>query len=264
MRTNNQFTSSVDTGNGKTRRVADKDAGQVSGGSAHGHKGVPAGCIIEDHHTSITSRFGVIDLIREIADAALDQSHRIKVRLFGGVDLPANPENAKVLAEQGYELVVPMGGDLGSIGAAPTFTVHALKDPDGANLDRIQIIKGWVDKDGETHELIIEVAWSDGRQRDKDGKLTATEKQQKSRGLSIIIEDFPNDPREGWVDLDNKGVVYNNAHPFNANFSEKNTFDYNLTRVVISSLIKYRNDQVNMDAKTTLEYMEKILHSVWQ
>lgn len=100
--------------------------------------------------------------------------------------------------------------------------------------------------------------------RDKDGKLTATEKQQKSRGLSIIIEDYPNDPREGWVDLDNKAVVYNNAHSFNAKFSEKNTFDYNLTRVVISSLIKYRNDQVNMDAKTTLEYMEKILHSVWQ
>ena len=96
---------------------------------------------------------------------------RIKVRFFGGVDLPANPENVKVLAEQGYELGVPMGGDLGSIGAAPTFTVHALKDPDGANLDRIQIIKGWVDKDGETHELIIEVAWSDDRQRDKDGKL---------------------------------------------------------------------------------------------
>ncbi len=96
---------------------------------------------------------------------------RIKVRFFGGVDLPANPANAKVLAEQGYELGVPMGGDLGSIGAAPTFTVHALKDPDGANLDRIQIIKGWVDKDGETHELIIEVAWSGDRQRDKDGKL---------------------------------------------------------------------------------------------
>jgi hypothetical protein len=96
---------------------------------------------------------------------------RIKVRLFGGVDLPANPENAKVLAEQGYELGIPMGGDLGSIGAAPTFTVHAMKDPDGANLDRIQVIKGWVDKDGETHERIIEVAWSDDRQRDKDGKL---------------------------------------------------------------------------------------------
>jgi len=96
---------------------------------------------------------------------------RIRVRFFGGVDLPTNPENVKVLAEQGYELGVPMGGDLGSIGAAPTFTVHAMKDPDGANLDRIQIIKGWVDKDGETHEVIIEAAWSGDRQRDKDGKL---------------------------------------------------------------------------------------------
>lgn len=99
--------------------------------------------------------------------------------------------------------------------------------------------------------------------RDKDGKLSSKEKQQKSRGLAIIIEDYPNDPREGWVDYDNKGVVYNSAHKFNQLFQEKNTFDYNLARVVISSLIKYRNDQVHMDAKMTLEYLEKILHSVW-
>ena len=96
---------------------------------------------------------------------------RIKVRMFGGVDLPAEPEDAQTLVEQGYELGVPMGGDLGSIGAAPTFTVHAMKDPDGANLDRIQIIKGWVDADGETHEQIIEVTWSDNRQPLADGKL---------------------------------------------------------------------------------------------
>ncbi len=96
---------------------------------------------------------------------------RIKVRFFGGVDLPANPDNAQALVAQGYELGVPMGGDLGSTGAAPTFTVHAIKDPDGANLDRIQIIKGWVDANGETFELIIEAAWSDGRQRGADGKL---------------------------------------------------------------------------------------------
>lgn len=96
---------------------------------------------------------------------------RIKVRLFGGVDLPANPDNAKDLTLQGYELGVPMGGDLGSIGAAPTFTVHAMKDPDGANLDRVQIIKGWVDVNGETFEQIIDVAWSDGRQPGASGKL---------------------------------------------------------------------------------------------
>ena len=96
---------------------------------------------------------------------------RIQVRLFGGVDLPAEPENAQTLVEQGYELGVPMGADLGPTGAAPTFTVHALKDPDGANLDRVQIIKGWVDVNGETHEQIVEVTWSDGRQTGADGKL---------------------------------------------------------------------------------------------
>ena len=96
---------------------------------------------------------------------------RIQVRLFGGVDLPAEPENAQALVEQGYELGVPMGADLGPTGAAPTFTVHALKDPDGANLDRVQIIKGWVDVNGETHEQIVEVTWSDDRQTGADGKL---------------------------------------------------------------------------------------------
>ena len=96
---------------------------------------------------------------------------RIKVRFFGGVDLPAEPDNVQLLVEQGYEQGVPMGGDLGSIGANPTFTVHAAMDPDGANLDRIQIIKGWVDKDGELYEKIVEVTWSGDRQLDTNAKL---------------------------------------------------------------------------------------------
>jgi hypothetical protein len=95
---------------------------------------------------------------------------RMQVRMFGGVDLP-KPTNGQNLAKQGYESGVPMGSDLGSIGSAPSFTVHAMKDPDGANLDRIQIIKGWVDDNGETHEQIVEVAWSDNRQLGSDGKL---------------------------------------------------------------------------------------------
>ncbi|MDH3994703.1 MAG: DUF3604 domain-containing protein, partial [Gammaproteobacteria bacterium] len=90
---------------------------------------------------------------------------RIKVRLFGGVELPPKPADAATLVAQGYEFGVPMGSDLGSIGAAPTFTVYAIKDPDGANLDRIQIIKGWVDKDGNTREQIVDAAWSGDRQR---------------------------------------------------------------------------------------------------
>jgi hypothetical protein len=98
---------------------------------------------------------------------------RMKIRLFGGVELPANPDNPKDLVEQGYKLGVPMGSDLGSIAAAPTFTVYAMKDADGANLDRIQIIKGWVDSEARTHEEIINVAWSGDRKPSADGQLPA-------------------------------------------------------------------------------------------
>jgi hypothetical protein len=96
---------------------------------------------------------------------------RIKVRFFGGVDLPGDPKDGATMVEQGYEVGVPMGSDLPSIGSAPTFTVHAIKDPDGANLDRVQIIKGWVDGQGELHERIVDVAWSGNRAPGPDGKL---------------------------------------------------------------------------------------------
>jgi hypothetical protein len=98
---------------------------------------------------------------------------RIKVRFFGGIDLPAEPVDPMTLVEQGFELGVPMGSDLPAIGSSPTFTVYAIKDPDGANLDRAQIIKGWVDAAGELHEQIIDVAWSGDRVPGPDGKVPA-------------------------------------------------------------------------------------------
>jgi hypothetical protein len=73
--------------------------------------------------------------------------------------------------KSGYARGVPMGGTLPASGKRPTFTVHAMKDPDGANLDRIQIIKGWVDAGGGHHEKIVDVAWSGGRKRGADGQL---------------------------------------------------------------------------------------------
>jgi hypothetical protein len=76
----------------------------------------------------------------------------------------------------GYQKGVPMGGDLQQApgGKSPTFLVAALKDPIGANLDRVQIIKGWLDGKGETHEKIYDVAWSGDRKPDsKTGKLPA-------------------------------------------------------------------------------------------
>jgi hypothetical protein len=96
---------------------------------------------------------------------------RIQVRLFGGVDLPGDPTDPVAMVESGYELGVPMGADLGPTGAPPTFTVYALKDPDGAHLDRIQIIKGWVDAEGELRERIVDVAWSGDRQPGPDGRV---------------------------------------------------------------------------------------------
>lgn len=96
---------------------------------------------------------------------------RMKVRFFGGSALPAAGDDALTIVEQGYEHGVPMGGTLQSLTSAPNFTVHAMKDPEGANLDRIQIIKGWVDAQGEHHENIVDVAWAGDRTPGKNGKL---------------------------------------------------------------------------------------------
>ncbi len=97
---------------------------------------------------------------------------RILVRVFAGWDFTTDEVQRPDFAEQGYRRGVPMGGDLtnASKGKAPTFMVRALRDVDGANLDRIQIIKGWLDKNGKLHEKIYDVAVSDGRKIGKDGR----------------------------------------------------------------------------------------------
>jgi Protein of unknown function (DUF3604) len=96
---------------------------------------------------------------------------RIKVRMFAGSELNADVSDPVALVEDGSVNGVPMGGVLDAGSAAPIFTVYAEKDADGANLDRIQIIKGWVDTNGETHDQIIDVVWSDDRAPDSNGKL---------------------------------------------------------------------------------------------
>ena len=85
-----------------------------------------------------------------------------------------NETGTRSPAVRGYTTGVPMGGDLkdGPAGKAPTFLVAALKDPIGANLDRIQVVKGWLDARGETHEKVYDVAWSGHRTPDsRTGKL---------------------------------------------------------------------------------------------
>ncbi len=97
---------------------------------------------------------------------------RIRVRLFGGWDFSKEEVSRPDFVDQGYRRGVPMGGDLRNApeGTAPTFMIRALRDPDGANLDRIQVIKGWLDAEGETHERIYDVAVSDGRSIGEDGR----------------------------------------------------------------------------------------------
>jgi len=100
---------------------------------------------------------------------------RMIVRFFGGWDFTEADAHSRLPAQAGYARGVPMGGDLnaGPDGASPTFLVAALKDAIGANLDRIQIVKGWLDADGNTQEKVYDVAWSDGREMDADGKVPA-------------------------------------------------------------------------------------------
>ena len=95
------------------------------------------------------------------------------VRFFGGWDFDANDAQTRMPAEAGYAKGVPMGGDLreAPAGKAPTFIAAGLKDPLSGNLDRIQVIKGWVDAKGELHEKIYDVAWSGDRKPGPDGKL---------------------------------------------------------------------------------------------
>ncbi len=98
---------------------------------------------------------------------------RMVVRFFGGWEFEQADTKTRLPAGVGYEKGVPMGGELKGAerGKSPNFLVAAMKDAYSGNLDRIQIIKGWMDKKGQTHEKVYDVVWSDGREPGKDGKL---------------------------------------------------------------------------------------------
>ena len=98
----------------------------------------------------------------------------IVVRFFGGFEF-TKADVSRALAAVGYTKGVPMGGDLmhAPAGKSPTFLVGAMKDPTSGNLDRIQIIKGWLDKTGQPQEHIYDVVWGDAdRRRIANGRLT--------------------------------------------------------------------------------------------
>jgi hypothetical protein len=109
---------------------------------------------------------------------------RIRVRVFGGWDFDPDEVSRPDFVDQGYKRGVPMGGTLTGApgGGAPGFMIRALRDPDGANLDRVQIIKGWLDSSGNTQERIYDVAVSDGRQIGSDGRA------RKQVGSTVDVE----------------------------------------------------------------------------
>ena len=98
---------------------------------------------------------------------------RIRLRFFAGWDFTESDAHRPDLAQIGYEGGVPMGGDLTQApkGKAPRFLIRAVKDPDGANLDRVQVIKGWLDKQGELQEKVYNVALSGQRKVGRHGKV---------------------------------------------------------------------------------------------
>ncbi len=98
---------------------------------------------------------------------------RMRVRFFGGWDFEENDAHYRDLARIGYSKGVPMGSDLTdrSGDKAPSFLVYALRDATGANLDRVQVVKGWLDAEGNPQEKVYNVAWSDDREADANGKL---------------------------------------------------------------------------------------------
>ena len=102
---------------------------------------------------------------------------RLLVRFFGGWGFVPDDADNRMVGQIGYSKGVPMGGELRDApeGKAPTFLVAALKDPIGANIDRIQIVKGWLDAKGEVHERVYDVVWGDADERrpGADGKLPA-------------------------------------------------------------------------------------------
>ncbi|HEX4999571.1 MAG TPA: DUF3604 domain-containing protein [Terriglobia bacterium] len=98
---------------------------------------------------------------------------RIALRVFGGYGYETRDAEARNLPEAGYKGGVPMGGDLKAApnGKRVTLLIQAVKDPTGANLDRVQVIKGWLDEKGETHERVYDAVWSGNRKKGADGKL---------------------------------------------------------------------------------------------
>lgn len=134
---------------------------------------------------------------------------RIALRFFGGFSFEAGDAKAEDIAGVGYTKGVPMGADLTAApaGQSPRFLIDVHRDPQSAALDRVQVVKGWVDTAGQSHEIIHDVAWSGERQPDSNGRVpalpstvdSATASWSDSTGsarLSVVWEDPQFDPAQ--------------------------------------------------------------------
>lgn len=134
---------------------------------------------------------------------------RMSVRFFGGWHFDAQDAHRPDRVRHGYRFGVPMGAELSAApeSRSPRFLVSVLKDPQGANLDRVQIIKGWRDAKGELQEKVYNVAWAESRRLSAKGKLApigstvelASASYRNTLGaseLSVVWEDPAFNPEE--------------------------------------------------------------------
>ncbi|EED35118.1 conserved hypothetical protein [Luminiphilus syltensis NOR5-1B] len=155
---NNFFGKFVET-NPSPDRINNPMAGQLQEGWKLGASGLAAVWASEN------TRDAIFEAMKR-REVYATTGPRIQVRFFGGWDFEAADIDRSDYVRIGYEAGVPMGGDLigGEGNEAPSFLIAASRDPDGANLDRVQVIKGWLEDNGETRERIYDVALSDGRE----------------------------------------------------------------------------------------------------
>jgi len=172
---------------------------------------------------------------------------RIKVRLFAGQGFKKSNNSYEDLVRDGYENGVPMGGDITLTNGAPEFLVWAVKDPIGANLDRVQIIKGWY-VDGEMQEKIYNVAISDDRIINADGSVNKTE-------ATVDISSGELDELKGSVELT---TVWKDPE-FDANVA---SFYY--VRVIENPTLRWSAwDKIRYDSKFPEDLTDVIQERAW-
>ncbi len=139
---------------------------------------IPGDLLVASGYTAVwateNTRAAIFDAFKR-RETYATTGPRIGLRFFGGWDFSDADVETRFLADVGYTKGVPMGSDLRPRegDGAPSFLIAALRDPVGANLDRVQVVKGWLDAEGAMQEKVYDVAWSDDRVADGNGKIPA-------------------------------------------------------------------------------------------